>query len=161
MKAGWPSTFTVLLRWALALVFAAAAFPKILQPAEFALAIFRYQLVPYDLVNLLAVFLPWLELVCALALILGCRWRQGALWLLLLMLIVFTTAIGINLYRGIDIACGCFSVNAAQGHLGWLSLLRNTVLMASAGWLLRDLPSGNRSTVPDRTEADPVPPKHA
>lgn len=120
------------LRWILAAVFAAAAFPKIVQPADFALAIYRYQLVPHALINLMAVFLPWLELVCAAALVIGPRWRKGALLLILLLLVIFTTAISINLYRGIDIACGCFSVNAAKGHLGWWSLLRNTGLIFAA-----------------------------
>ena len=126
-------------RWicrALALVFLAASLPKLIHPAEFAVAIYRYQMVPHPLINALAVFLPWLELVCALALGLRPALRRGALVLVLAMLAVFTAAIGINLYRGIDIACGCFSVQAGRGHLGWWSLLRNTALLAAAGWAL-------------------------
>ena len=128
--------------WIVGLVFAAAAAPKIAHPAEFALAIYRYQLVPHDFINALAVFLPWLEMVCAVALVFVPRYRSGALVLILLMLAVFTTAISINLYRGIDIACGCFSVNAAKGHLGWLSLVRNTALIAASAWAWRELKRG-------------------
>ena len=126
------------LRWILAAVFAAAAFPKIVQPAEFALAIYRYQLVPHAVINLMAVFLPWLELVCAVALVVGTRRRKGALLLVMALLLIFTAAISINLYRGIDIACGCFSVNATKGHLGWWSLLRNTTLLILTGLAWRD-----------------------
>lgn len=129
----------VLFSWVLGLVFAAAAVPKITHPAEFALAVYRYQLVPHDAINVLAVFLPWLEVVCAAALLFRPRLRTGALVLVLLMLAVFTTAISINLYRGIDIACGCFSVNAAKGHLGWLSLVRNVALIAASAWTWRQL----------------------
>ncbi len=129
----------VLFSWVLGLVFAAAAVPKITHPAEFALAVYRYQLVPHDAINVLAVFLPWLEVVCAAALLFRPRLRTGALVLVLLMLAVFTTAISINLYRGIDIACGCFSVNAAKGHLGWLSLVRNAALIAASAWTWRQL----------------------
>lgn len=129
----------VLFSWVLGLVFAAAAVPKITHPAEFALAVYRYQLVPHDAINVLAVFLPWLEVVCAAALLFRPRLRTGALVLILLMLAVFTTAISINLYRGIDIACGCFSVNAAKGHLGWLSLVRNAALIAASAWAWRQL----------------------
>ena len=129
----------VAICWIVGLVFAAAAVPKITHPAEFALAIYRYQLVPHVAINVLAVFLPWLELICAAALLFRPRLRPGALVLILLMLAVFTTAISINLYRGIDIACGCFSVNAAKGHLGWLSLVRNATLITIAAWTWRAL----------------------
>ena len=137
MSAAWKDRARVGAGWLLGAVFAAAAGPKILHPHDFAVAIYRYQMVPADLINALAVFLPWLEMACAAALFFRPRWRRGALLLVLLMLVVFTTAISINLYRGIDIACGCFSVNAAKGHLGWLSLLRNTILMALTVYAFR------------------------
>lgn len=137
MSTAWKERAPVWAGWLLGAVFAAAAGPKILHPHDFAVAIYRYQMVPHHLINVLAVFLPWLEIICAAALFFRPRWRRGALLLVLLMLVVFTTAISINLYRGIDIACGCFSVNAAKGHLGWLSLLRNTLLMALAVYAFR------------------------
>jgi hypothetical protein len=105
-------------------------------------AIYRYQLIPHAAINALAVFLPWLELVCAVALVFLPRLRGGAFALVILMLLVFTAAISINLYRGIDIACGCFSVNAAKGHLGWLSLARNATLLIASAWALRATLSG-------------------
>lgn len=148
MSATWKIRAPTWACWVLGAVFAVAAGPKILHPHDFAVAIYRYQMVPHDLINMLAVFLPWLELACAAALFFRPRWRRGALLLVLLMLVVFTTAISINLYRGIDIACGCFSVNAAKGHLGWLSLLRNTVLMALTGYALR-----RHAAHPDSTPA--------
>ena len=124
-------------RWALGLVFLASSLPKLAQPGEFAVAIYRYQLAPHAFINVMAVFLPWLELVCALALLGWRDARRGALWLVLGMLLMFTAAIGINLYRGIDIACGCFSVSAAKGHLGWLSIARNLALMGAVAVGLR------------------------
>lgn len=126
-----------------ALVFLAACVPKLIHPAEFAVAIYRYQLVPHAAINPMAVFLPFLELVCAIALLTLPLYRRAALLLILLMLLIFTTAIGLNLYRGIDIACGCFSVNAAKGHLGWLSLLRNATLIAASLWAFRTLRKAN------------------
>ncbi len=139
MSTLWKNRAVVLVCWANGLVFLAACLPKIIQPAEFAVAIYRYQLLPHSLINVLAVFLPWLELVCAASLCFIPRLRRSALILVMLMLVVFTVAISINLYRGIDIACGCFSVNAAKGHLGWWSLLRNTTLLLASGWALRAL----------------------
>jgi uncharacterized membrane protein YphA (DoxX/SURF4 family) len=136
MNGTWKQRATTAICWIVGLVFLSACLPKIAQPAEFAVAIFRYQLVPHAAINALAVYLPWLELVCALALFTRADYRKAALVLIVLMLVVFTTAISINLYRGIDIACGCFSVKAAQGHLGWLSLLRNASLLAGCLWVL-------------------------
>lgn len=137
MSSSVRSRLAVVLGWIVGGVFAAAAVPKIMQPGEFAVAIYRYQLLPHAAINGLAVFLPWLEITCAAALFVLPRWRRGALLLVILMLLVFTTALGLNLYRGLDIACGCFSVKAAQGHVGWLSLARNAALLLAAGWALR------------------------
>jgi hypothetical protein len=122
--AGWVSRLIV------AAVFIIAAAPKILHPHEFAIAVFRYQLAPYWSVNLAAVFFPWIELVTGVALLCAPRLRDAAAVIIFGMLAVFTTAIGIALYRGIDISCGCFSVNPHAGAIGILNILRNLVLMA-------------------------------
>ena len=119
-------------RWILGLVFLAAAIPKIVAPHDFALVVFHYQMVPYPLVSLFGIYLPWLELVAALALLFVPRLRSAAAWILLGLLIVFTAAIAVNLGRGIDIACGCFSVNPRVGHLGAWNLIRNGFLIALA-----------------------------
>jgi len=119
-------------RWALAAVFLAAAVPKILTPHDFAVAVFRYQMLPHSLVNLAALFLPWLELLSALALVAVPSWRDAALVVLGGLLLVFTAAIAFNLYRGIDIACGCFTVKPGARHMGWWNLGRNFLLILAA-----------------------------
>ncbi len=127
----------LLCRWGLAIVFLAAAIPKIRDPHDFALAVFRYQMLPYELVNLVALFLPWLEALTAIALLAAPRWRDAASAILLGMLAVFTVAIVAALVRGIDIACGCFSVNPDAEKAGWLNVARNIALMVMAlvAWL--------------------------
>lgn len=122
----------LLLRWALAAVFIAAAIPKIASPGDFALAVFRYHLVPHPVINLFALTLPWLELLSALALLALPRYRAAAWWMLVAMLIVFSAAIAINLARGIDTACGCFSVKPGARHMGMWNLLRNAGLLVIA-----------------------------
>jgi putative oxidoreductase len=133
MKRAW-------LDWALRLllagVFLAAALPKIHDPAAFAEAIYRYQLLPSGGINALAIFLPWLELVAALALLAAPSFRAAAALLLAGMLAVFAAAMQINLIRGINIACGCFSVKPEAAHLGWLNIGRNLLLMAVGLFLL-------------------------
>jgi uncharacterized membrane protein len=127
----------LVLRWVLAAVFIAAALPKICSPHDFAVAVFRYQMLPYAWVNAAALFLPWLELLCAVALIAAPRFRDAALTMILGLLLVFTAAIAINLYRGIDTACGCFTVKPGARHMGWWNLGRNAVLIL-ARLLARD-----------------------
>src|SRR3954462_10571340 len=100
---------TVRVQIALGAIFIAAALPKIADPPSFAHMIFNYRLVPGSLVNLSALILPWGELLCGLALVLGI-WTRPSRTLVALLLIVFIVAIGINLFRGNAIDCGCFNV---------------------------------------------------
>lgn len=125
----------------LAAVFLAASLPKIAQPHEFALAVYRYQMLPYGLVNIMAVLLPWLELVAAVALLVP-RLSDGASLILGALLLVFTTAIAINLFRGIDMACGCFTVDAGAESIGWWNVARNLALLGATWLAARRLSSG-------------------
>ena len=79
----------------------------------------------------MALFLPWLELTSGLALIAGTRrWRAAGAFFITGMLAVFTIAIALNLVRGIEASCGCFTTRAdAAVSDGW-NLLRNTSLIA-------------------------------
>lgn len=127
---------TALARWIVGGVFIAASYHKILDPGEFALSIYHYQLMPFDLINGLALILPWLELLAGVALILAPGWRRGAIVVLAGLLIVFTAAIGLNMARGIDVACGCFSSDPKAAHTTWLGILRNLSLLvlAAVAW---------------------------
>ncbi len=98
---------TVRAQIALGLFFVIAALPKIVDPPGFAHMVYNYRLVPGTLLNLMALVMPWLELLCGLALVLGV-WRRAATTLIGILLAVFIGAIGINLARGNAIDCGCF-----------------------------------------------------
>ena len=67
---------------------------------------------PGALVNLSALTMPWIELLCGVALVLGI-WRATARTIIAAMLLIFIVAISINLARGNAIDCGCFDVSAA------------------------------------------------
>jgi putative oxidoreductase len=98
---------------ALGLFFVAAALPKLVDPPSFAHMIYNYRLVPGAFVNLMALVMPWLELLAGLALILGI-WARTSAGLVGALLLVFIAAISLNLVRGNAIDCGCFDVSAAD-----------------------------------------------
>jgi uncharacterized membrane protein YphA (DoxX/SURF4 family) len=102
----------VRVQLALGVIFIAAALPKIVDPPSFAHMIYNYRIVPGSLVNLSALAMPWVELMCGVALVLGI-WRGTARTLVAAMLVTFIIAITVNLARGNAIDCGCFDVSAA------------------------------------------------
>jgi uncharacterized membrane protein YphA (DoxX/SURF4 family) len=130
----------IALEWvaclALAGVLITAALPKISNPDQFALAVYQYQLLPAVLVNLVAVYLPWLEISCAAALVALPAARRGALLLVAGMLVVFTMAIAWVVIRGQAIPCGCFGGDDSAAA-GWWSLARNCGLLALTALALR------------------------
>jgi uncharacterized membrane protein YphA (DoxX/SURF4 family) len=120
-------------RLTLAIIFFYAGVEKILHPQEFAVAIYNYQLLPDYVINLSAIFLPWLEVFIAASLISGINTRGAAL-LSALLLLIFAIALTINLVRGLDISCGCFG--AASGNINWLYLARDISLFCLSVFVL-------------------------
>ena len=120
------------LRVALALVFVAAAVHKIYDPEAFALAVFRYHVLPDTWINATAITLPWIELVAAAALVGPTRYADAAAWVIAALLAAFTAAILFNLWRGLDVACGCFAAGSEAAAAGWFHVGRNGVLMGAA-----------------------------
>jgi len=104
---------TIRVQIALGLIFVVAALPKIVDPPSFAHMIYNYKIMPWALVNPMALIMPWIELLSGLALILGI-WKGTARTIIGILLLTFIVAISINLARGNAIDCGCFDVSAAN-----------------------------------------------
>jgi len=119
-----------MVRLVLGAVFLSAGIPKIVDPAGFALAVYNYHILPAWLVNMVAVGLPWIEVVAGACLVFG-LWVPGSALVVSVLLLAFTTALGINLYRGLDITCGCFSTSPGSGKITWWYLLRDGSLFLS------------------------------
>lgn len=117
-----------------AVVMIRAAWPKIADPHAFAVMVYRYQFLPDSMVNATALVVPWLEVVCAAALLFIPPLRHAAAWMIALLLLAFTALIASALLRGItDIGCGCFSVHAnPEETIGWLNIARNLGLLLLA-----------------------------
>lgn len=117
---------------------------------DFTLAIQSYHLLPSpDLALLLAVYLPWLEVIAALA-IFTRRLALGASAALLGMTVVFLGAIGSAWWRGLDIACGCFPGEEVSTDY-WTPILRDLALLAACAvlfaWEWRRATAAGASTV--------------
>lgn len=111
-------------------VFIYASMYKINYPSEFAETIAGYQMVPFWAVNLIALIMPWAELVSGVLMVLGVRTRTAAA-AIGGMLVMFSLAIFITLLRGIPIGCGCFT--SIEEPLGWGTLMRDLM------WLVMTL----------------------
>ncbi len=120
---GFPYT---LLRVGLGIVFLYASYEKVLSPSDFAQAVDNYALLPPALIHPVALFLPWIEAVCGGLLIIG-RLTFGATLIVDILMVIFILAFTINWVRGVDVSCGCFSLET-EGQTG-----------ENAFYILRDL----------------------
>ncbi len=119
----------LVLRLALALLFAVACAHKLRGARQFRATLDAYRLLPRALLGPAAMVIIGAEAALVLALIGGHPWAgAGAVALLGL----YTAAIGVNLARGRrEIDCGCGGPAARQSLSGAL-LVRNGVLIAAA-----------------------------
>jgi uncharacterized membrane protein YphA (DoxX/SURF4 family) len=118
-----------LLRVALGVMFICAAWPKLVDPRGFSDSINHYRLLPVPVERVAALVLPALELVVGISLIVGVL-DAGASALAVLMLVVFTAAIGVALARGLDITCGCFETHGKGPKVGMEKILENVAMLA-------------------------------
>ena len=127
---------TGIIEWALRLflgcTFIFASFHKIVSPDEFATILYGYAVFPHQIINVLAIVLPFVEFVCGITLITGLLKRSGLL-LINAMLAGFIFLISFNLIRGHEFDCGCFSVAAQGGSLPLFYTLIRDVLLLAAG----------------------------
>lgn len=136
-----------LIRLALAVILAWAGLLKVLDPAAFAQNILNFRLVSTPLAAALALYIPWLELLIAAALLLP-RLRTGATLLTALLFTLFAVLWIVTGLRGIDVTCGCFG--GSGGHAPTAQGFLRALLPALAAWLtLRiDHPSPPHSSLP-------------
>jgi uncharacterized membrane protein YphA (DoxX/SURF4 family) len=118
-------------RIVLGMVFVYASWDKIIDPAAFGDIIANYQIVSADMGTFTALFLPWLELVCGICLIIN-RWPRGSALIVTGLMVVFMAALGYNIYRGIDVNCGCFTLTEKAPGSMWLYLVRDILFLAMA-----------------------------
>lgn len=149
----------LVLRLLLGGFFVFASLDKIASPAAFARIVYQWQVTGPVLSNLVAVTLPWVELLAGTLLVLGVWKRESAL-VIVLLLVVFLGAAGSVLARGIDVEnCGCTSLAKTETStsawpppwmkgVGWFLVTRNVVMLGAAILI---------AAAPPRREAPPQP----
>jgi hypothetical protein len=119
--ARWPLFVRRGLALLVGAVFVYAGTIKLLDPLRFAADITNYEIVPWSLAIRLAFYLPWLEVLCGLALIFQ-RLFSGALLVTGTLMLVFLGATISLKARGLDVNCGCFGTVVNLGFGGHLVL---------------------------------------
>lgn len=131
-------TLAILLsRLVLGGVFVYASLDKIIHPDRFAEVVYNYRLLPTGAVNILALTLPWVELAAGALLVFGVFFLPSAS-ILTGLIAVFIMAIGVNLIRGVDFTCGCFTTSPETVRAGVTTLVRDIILLVPAGLCIRE-----------------------
>lgn len=101
------SPFWAILAGVIGLVFIYAGALKAWDPVAFTRDIQNFHILPWALSVRLAFYLPWLEILCGVALLTGyLRWGGNAILTVLTALFIAATVAA--KVRGIDLECGCF-----------------------------------------------------
>jgi putative oxidoreductase len=104
----------------------------------------NYHVPPRALGNLVAITLPWIELLAGAQLVFGI-WKRASALVITAMMVVFLIAIGQAVARGFNINCGCFGTVDAR-KVGVTALAEDAVLLAMAAWLAWRLKDGSTAS---------------
>lgn len=126
---------SVAARALLAATFVWACVHKIADPADFALQVATYQILPLGLVNLQAIVLPWLELVTAALLVVG-FWTRASALLVCGMNVMFIVAIAMALNADLHLQCGCFASSTAGEEMDANLIARDVGFFVAGAYLV-------------------------
>jgi uncharacterized membrane protein YphA (DoxX/SURF4 family) len=118
--------FALLARIGLGCLFLCSALPKIRQPYDFLHDVYNYEIVGPRLGLLIAMSLPWMELLAAVCLLSGI-FISGALLVCVGMAAMFSFVVTWALYQGLDISCGCFGSGTEK--ITYLTLIRALIVL--------------------------------
>ena len=138
MSLNVKHAITLGLRWLLGVVLIWAALGKLANAPDFLANVYDYRIpLPGSFLRHVAVILPWIELLCGLALLTG-FWQESALALVFMMMLIFLAATGQAWIRGLDLDCECFgTVLEKNSFLGSVefAFFRNLALLGITWYL--------------------------
>jgi len=119
-----------IIRIYLALYFVISGLDKISDLTGFAQSIENYKIMPLYVVNIIAIVVPWIEVIAGGLLLLGIYIKENST-IIFSLLIVFTLAVISAVLRNLDINCGCQGTNGGQ-KVGILKIIENIALIIVA-----------------------------
>lgn len=125
----------LLARLVLGGTFLYASLDKIADPAAFAEAIANYHLLPPSTQGFVAAILPWVEALAGGLLLIGLM-TAGASLVVAALSATFALAITSALWRGLDVSCGCFTLQPGAATAGWGHVGLDLALLAVASLVL-------------------------
>ena len=111
------------VRLVVGFLFVYAGIGKAADPNSFVKEIINYQIMPYSILNIMALSLPWIEVISGIFLMAGVRIKANSV-IIGALLIVFIAAVSIAFARGLKINCGCFAGKVEE--VGWRKIIENT-----------------------------------
>ena len=120
--------FVLILRLYIGGLFIYAGISKINNIGQFTVAIATYGIVPYSTAEIMAIVLPWVELISGIFLVAGIGAPFCAA-IIGLLLALFSIAILINLIRDVPLHCGCFPGSPARvsDFISWWEFARDLI----------------------------------
>lgn len=118
--------FLFFSRCILGIVFIISGAIKISNPEGFAQSIIAYRIFPEFLINSIAIFLPWVELISGMLLLLGISVKENSL-ILIFLIISFILLVFYAILNNLNIECGCFGNKSEL--VGLQKILQNFCLL--------------------------------
>ncbi|MCE5333140.1 MAG: DoxX family protein [Desulfobacteraceae bacterium] len=121
------------MRWLLGGVFILAAATKLMDPRGFARLISGYNLLPEELLVVVAIGLPIVELLAGFGLVFNVR---GSVSVVSGLLAMFLAVLGYAIFENLDVDCGCFSVEEIHAHNRlYMAFYRDLALLSVSFYL--------------------------
>jgi putative oxidoreductase len=116
------------LRLIIGVIFIYASVNKLFNAEEFAKAIKNYDMLPLFIINFMAIIMPYVEFFTGILLITGI-YKRGSSAIVVISLVVFLIALTSAYARGLDINCGCFSLETTSSKSDILFRIFEDVMM--------------------------------
>lgn len=125
----------IIIRLVLGFIFLYASLDKIIYPQKFAEVIYNYRLMPIELLNICAIIVPWVEAFIGVSLLIGFRVDVSA-FMLSVITFFFILMIISAIVRGLNIECGCFSLDAEGSLVSWKRVIEDVFILVGGIFLL-------------------------
>ena len=114
-----------------------AAIPKILDPLDFAFNLSAYQLFPKGLITVMAVLVPYIEMITGVLILTGIK-IEGALVIAIGMFTVFVFSLLWAISLGLDINCGCYGQDLGEKSNLWIRVGEDVIYIIACILVLKN-----------------------